>query len=187
MKHRLPLLGLLAAVSGLLTSCLLPKPQADPVRYFTLGGLAGTMPAASGAQVRPVQLAGHLRNRALAVRIAEHEVIYLEAVNWAEPLDAALTRILRNRLSDAGRSITVTVEVQRFELVRSAGNSVQLTATYTLQPAEAGKAAAQRGVFTAPAHAWDGKDYGVLIGLMRHAANELGDTLAGALAAAENR
>ena len=175
---RYSVLGLLSSVLWFSTGCnLLPEQQADPVRHFTLGTLAGVAPAANGAQVRPVLLAGHLRNRALAVRVAEHEVIYLEAVNWAEPLDAALTRILRARLAATGGGKAVTVEVQRFELVRFEGNRVQLTATYTVQPVVGGPTA---GVFTASPRPWDGKDPGVLVGLLRHAADELGDALAAA-------
>ena len=105
-------------------------------------------------------------------------------MDWAEPLDAALTRILRARLAATGGGKAVTVEVQRFELVRFEGNRVQLTATYTVQPVVGGPTAARRGVFTASTRPWDGKDPGVLVGLLRPAADELGDALADALAAA---
>ena len=63
-------------------------------------------------------------------------------------------------------------------------NSVQLAATYTLVPAEGGKEAAQHGVFTSSPRTWDGKDPGVLVGLLRDAAGELGDAIAVALTAA---
>lgn len=173
---------LLALSSLLLSSCNLPQPQADTVRFFTLGGGAvAAAPAANATQVRPVQLAGHLQGRSMAVRVGEHEVIYLEDVHWAERLDASLTKLLQARLGAVGGGATVTVEVSRFELVRSEGNSVQLAATYTLLPAGAGKDAAQRGVFTSSARAWDGKDPGVLVGQMREAAGELGEALAAAL------
>ncbi len=172
----------LAAASLLLVSCNLPQPRADTVRYFTLGGAAGAAPAATGTRVRPVQLAGHLHGRKMAVRIGEHEVAYLDEVCWAEPLDEAITQLLRTRLGAVGGGATVTVAVQRCELVRSEGNSVQLTATYMIVPEDGDKAAAQRGAFTATPRQWDGKDYGALAGLLHAAVGELGDAIAVALA-----
>lgn len=165
----------------LLASCNLPQPQADTVRYFTLGSPAGTNPVAAGTPVRPVQLAGHLHGRKMAVRVGEHEVIYLEDVRWAEPLDEAITQLLRSRLGAAGGGATITVQVQRCELVRSEGNSVQLAATYELVPADGDKTAGQRGAFAATPRAWDGKDYGGLVGLLAAAVGDLGDAIAAAL------
>lgn len=161
----------------LLASCNLPQPQADPVRHFTLSGPAATV--ADGATVRPVQLAGHLRGRAMAVRVGENEVIYLEEVRWAEPLDDAIGQLLRARIGAAGAGRTITVSMRRCELVRSEGNSVQLAATFTITSAGS---AAQPGAFTASSRTWDGKDYSALVSLIREAVNELGDALATAVA-----
>ena len=173
----------LSAFSFLLSGCGLPQPQVDTVRRFTLGGEIGAEPVANATQVRPVNLAGHLHRRSMAVRVAEHELAYLDEVRWAEPLDTALTRILQTRLASVGGGATVTVNIERFELVRYAGNSVQLEASYTILPAGAPKDAAQRGVFTSSARTWDGKDPGDLVGLLHDAAVELGDALAAAVAA----
>lgn len=174
-------LGLLTAYCLLLASCNLPTPQADMTRHFTLSGPAGAPPVANATQVRPVLLAGHLHGRAMAVRISENEVIYLEDVHWAEPMDQAITQLLRNRLGAVGSGATVTVQVQRCELVRSAGNRIQLAATYSILPADGDKLAPQRGAFTASPRTWDGKDYGALVGLLRDAVGELGDAIAAAL------
>jgi hypothetical protein len=76
---------------------------------------------------------------------------------------------------------TVSVQIQRCELVREEGNSVQLAAAYTILPADADKAAARRGVFTSGPRTWDGKDYGVLVGQLRDAVGELGDAIATAV------
>jgi len=166
----------------LLSSCnLLPQPQADTVRHFTLSGPAGAAPVENATQVRPVQVAGHLHGRVMAVRIAENEVTYLEDVQWAEPLDAAITQSLRARLGSVAGGGTVTVQVQRCELVRFEGNGVQLAATYSIVPANGDKAAPQRGAFAATPRTWDGKDYGALVGLLRDAVGELGDAIAAAL------
>jgi hypothetical protein len=167
----------LSAFSLLLAACnVLPTPQADTVRHFTLSGPVAT--AADGAVVRPVQLAGHLRGRVMAVRIAANEVIYNEDVRWAEPLDDALTQSLRARLGAAGAGRVITVQIQRCELVRSEGNSVQLAATYTITTPDG---TASHGAFSASPRAWDGQDYGTLVGLISAAVTELGDALAAAV------
>lgn len=169
-------LSILAAC-GLLTSCnVLPQPQVDAVRHFTLSGPVGEV--AGTVTVRPVQLAGHLRSRAMAVRIGENEVDYLQDVRWAESLDDAITQLLRARLASVPGGGSVSVTVQRCELVRFAGNDVQLSATYVIRPDGADPAPAKRGAFTASPRSWDGRDYGDLIALLRQAVEELGDAIA---------
>jgi uncharacterized lipoprotein YmbA len=184
-KHRFRLLALrasLSALSLLLGGCsILPEPQADPTRYFTLSGAAAGVPAADALMVRPVRLAGHLRNRNMAVRVSENEVVYLDEVRWAEPLDEAITQVLRNRLRPVGGGGAVVVQIQRCELVRSDGNTVQLSATYALAPAGGGDG--QPGTFTATPRAWTGGDHGALVGLIQAAVNELADAIAAAAAA----
>ena len=115
--------------------------------------------------MRPVRMAGHLRNRDMAVRVSDNEVIYLEDVRWAEPLDEAITQLLRQRLRQVAGDAVVTVQVQRCELVRPAGNSVQVTATYTISGGDA--ASARTGAFTASPRQWDGKDPATLVSLLR--------------------
>ena len=171
----------LSSVLCLLAACNLAQPQADTVRNFTLSSPAAMAPVAGATQVRPVQLAGHLHGRPMAVRVAEHEVIYLEDVRWAEPLDEAVTQLLRARLGAVGGGATVTVTVARCELVRAEGNSVQLAATYTITRAGADPAAAERGAFIATPRPWDGKDYSGVVGLLHGAVTELGDALAAAV------
>jgi uncharacterized lipoprotein YmbA len=168
-----------AALMGI-AGCNLPQPQADTTRFFTLGSAVSAAPVANATQVRPVQVAGHLHGRAMAVRVGENEVIYLEDVRWAEALDGAITQLLRARLGAVAGGATVSVLVQRCELVRSSGNRVELAATYTITPAEGDKAPAQHGVFAATPRTWDGRDYGALVGQMREAVGELGDAMAAA-------
>lgn len=169
------------AVLLALAGCNLPQPQADTVRYFTLGGPVVTVPVANATQVRPVQVAGQLHGRSMAVRVGEHEVIYLEDVRWAESLDGAITQLLRSRLATVPGGATVSVQVQRCELVRSEGNTVQLVATYSILPADGDKAALRENIFTATPRAWDGKDYGALVGLLHDAVGDLGDAIAAAV------
>lgn len=167
---------LLVPCSLLLTACsILPEPQADPVRHFTLSGPLGAAPAVDAPTVRPVRVAGHLRNRSLAVRVSENEVVYRADVRWAEPLDEAITQVLRNRLQSLGGGAVVNVQVQRCELVRSAGDQVQLTATYTITP-RSGES--RPGSFAATPRTWSEGDPGDLVGLIQVAVNEFADALA---------
>ena len=169
----------LSALSFFLASCNLPAPQADTVRYFTLSGPVAA--AADGATVRPVQLAGHLRNRSMAVRVSPNEITYNEDVRWAEALDDAITQLLRARVGAVGAGSVITVQIQRCELVRAEGDSVQLAATWTIftSASDAG-GGARHGSFTSSPRTWDGKDYGTLVSEIRDAVNELGDALAAA-------
>jgi uncharacterized lipoprotein YmbA len=172
-------LGLLLGVVG----CnMLPSPQSDVVRFFTLSSSTGAPAAvAEGTTVRPVQLDGHLRNREMAVRVAENELIYLDDVRWAEPLGDAVTQMLRARLRSIGGNAVVTVQVQRCELVRFQSNAVQLVATYAIRfPGE--DVGTRQGVFTASPRTWNAKEYGNLVGLLRDEVGELGEVIAAALA-----
>lgn len=174
---RLALRAPLSAASLLLAACkILPEPQADPVRNFTLSGPVSL--AGEGATVRPVQIAGHLRGRAMAVRVAANEVVYEENARWAESLDDAITQLLRARLGGAGAGRVVSVQVQRCELVRNEGNSVQLAATYTITAPDG---TTKHGAFSASPRTWSGGDYGALVGQLREAIGELGDALAEAV------
>jgi uncharacterized lipoprotein YmbA len=167
----------LSALSLFLAGCnVLPQPEADTVRHFTLSAPAAT--AADGAMVRPVQLAGHLRGRLMAVRVAANEVVYNEDVRWAEPLDDAITQVVRARIGPAGAGSVVTVHVQRCELVRHEGNSVQVAATYVITAKDG---SVQRGTFTSTPRTWEGSDPGVLVGQIRDSVGELGDAIAAAL------
>lgn len=169
-------LCLLSSVLWLSTGCnLLPEQQTDPVRHFTLSGPAGAPAVTDAVRVRPVQLAGHLRNRSVAVRVSENEVTYLDDARWAEPLDEALTQVLRNRLRSVGGGSVVAVQVQRCEPVRAEGNTVQFAATYTVTPPSG---PVRSGTFAATPRVWDGRDHGALVGLLRDAATELADAVA---------
>jgi len=176
---------LLTSVLCFLPGCgsLLPEPQPDNTRYFTLSSPPAGAALGGGATVRPVRLAGHLHRRTLAVRVAEHEIAYLEDLQWAEALDDAITQILRTRLAGVGAGSTIIVQVDRCELLRYDGNRVEVAASYTIFPPASSTAGAEpkRGNFTSSPRTWDGKNYGMLVGEIRAAVDELGDTLAAAI------
>ncbi len=168
----------------LLTACpsVLPQPQADVTRHFTLASPIKSAAVTDGTRVLPVQVAGYLRSRAMAVRISENEVIYLDEVVWAEPLADGITQTLRNRLSVVASDADVSVQIQRCELDRSAGNTVQLIATYSITSGGSAGLVTRRGLFTASARTWDGKDHGKLVAQLREAVDELADRLVSQLA-----
>lgn len=182
----------ISAVLGLAGCNILPEPQKDTVRYFTLS--TPTMqpgddqaPAAKdhaengGTTVRPVQIAGHLRERSMAVRVAENEIIYLDEVRWAQPLADAITNLLRERLSHVGGNNVVTVQIHNCELLRFKGNTVELSATWEIVALGGGQQ--QRGDFTSATRTWDGKDYRDLVDELRGTVEDLGDAIAAAIAA----
>lgn len=177
--RRLALGAQLSALGLFFAACNLPQPQADVVRNFTLSSPAAAAPVAEATQVRPVMVAGHLHGRPMAVRVAEHEVVYLEDVRWAEPLDEAITEMLRARLGSVGGGALVSVMVSRAELVRFEGNRVQVAATYAIT--RAGSPTVERGAFTATPRAWDGRDYSGVVALLHDEVAELGDAIAAAV------
>jgi len=166
---------LLAPCALLLAACSLPTPQSDSVRHFTLSGPRDAAAVADAVSVRPVRLAGHLRSRAMAVRVSENEIVYLEDMRWAEPLDEAITQILRNRLRQVGGGASVSVQVQRCEVDRSAGDRVLVAATYTITPS---KGEPHTGVFSSSPRTWSGGKHAELVGLLREAVTELAEAVA---------
>lgn len=161
----------------LLGACSLPQAQVDTVRHFTLAGPTTTAAVIDGTRVQPVQVAGHLRNRTMAVRVAGNEVIYLDDVVWAESLADGITQSLRNRLAAISSEAVVSVQIQRCELDRSAGNTVQLVCTYSIVTGGSGSPVETRGLFTATPRTWDGKNHGDLVALVSEAVGELADRL----------
>jgi uncharacterized lipoprotein YmbA len=96
----------LALLALLLGACSLLAPRPDVSRYFVLGGGAPlaegpAAPAAAGFTVGlgPVRLAEYLRRPELLTRTSETEIRPSRRDRWAEPLDAALPRVLAEELA----------------------------------------------------------------------------------------
>lgn len=175
----------LALSSLLLSGCSLPTiepARADTVRYYVLAGTAGLQFEAGGVHVRPVRVPAYLQSRLLAVRLAENEVRYAADAHWAEPLEAALTQLLRAKVKapvGGAGEITVQVLVQQCEGAVGSDNGVRFAATFEISTGEK-NATTTRHEFTAAPRAWDGKNYAVLAAGLRAAAGELADTISAA-------
>jgi uncharacterized protein len=195
-------LALLAGAAG--GGCsILPRPEPDPTRYFVLESAA---PAAASAErpappvaVAPVTLtAGYLTStRSLVVRRAGNEIRYEDFARWAEPLDAGVARVLRERIPGAvplrpGRPVLAGTAsagpmIVRVEVVRCEGRLggegdgvAYFAATYEISDGSGGDGAV-RGTFTDDARAWDGRDPARLAALLGEAVGALAAEIAARL------
>lgn len=186
-RFRLPLLATLPCVAALLLlpACsLLPKPKADPTRYYTLSvpsAVETATPNHTGALrlgLRKIELSPYLNKGLLVVRSNENEVNFDDYERWAEPLDAAISRILHSTLQadprvarvttpplglDEERDFDLIVRVRRADGLRlETGKGVRFVAIIEVHSTGAGNEILAQRTFTAPDIAWDGKDYNAL-------------------------
>jgi uncharacterized lipoprotein YmbA len=195
-RHHNPLLRTFArcAALGLLAiaGCnIVPPAQEDTTRYFVLSDnglpavVAGEAPAAGTLRIglRTVRLEGYLKGRQMIVRNGANEVRFEDFRRWAEPLDTAITRIVRSRLLsgpavaqvyaepfpfDQERDYDVSIEVSRFEgAVDANGKFVaSLAATIEISTTGANSRVVSRRGFEAPVREWDGADFDHLAELL---------------------
>ncbi len=189
-----PLLLAAAAVlaAGLLGGCsLLPAPRPDPTRHFLL---ESSPPAAAAPGVRlglrPVEVPAYLRGKAMVVRAGGNEARVLPEARWAEPFEAGLGRVLRDRLAagaavraypfpaSAERDFDVTIVVSAAE---GGDDGVRFAATFEVVRPSDGAVVARRA-YVAPVAAWEG-DPGRLAAQLSVAAAGLATEILGALPA----
>ncbi len=180
-------LGGWVVVGALLTGCGLPKiepARPDTTRYYVLAGTTGLQFEGTGVHVKPVRVPAYLQSRLLAVRLADQEVHYAEAAQWAEPLDAGITQLLRAKVKPpaGGGDVTVQVLVQQCEGAVGNGGGVFFAATFEVGTSEKDSVPV-RHAFTAQPRPWDGKDYSGLAAGLRDAVSELADAISAALSA----
>jgi uncharacterized lipoprotein YmbA len=174
---------------GLLAACnVVPPPSDDPTRYFILSDPAGAAvqaPAAGAALIglKEIHLESYLKRREIVVRTGDNEVQFRDFSRWAEPLESAITRVLRLRLLEAPEvaqvytapfppdfepDYEVSIDVRRCE--GSAASSGRFVASFeaTIEVATTGSAphVVSRKLFSAPDAAWDGKDFDRLANLL---------------------
>ena len=184
----------LCAAIGLLAiaGCnVVPPAQEDATRYFVLSG--AELPALAAVQaptgtlrigVKTVRLESYLNRKEMVVRTGANEVRFEDYRRWADPLDAAVTRIVRSKLLaapqvaqvfaepfpfDQARDFDVSIEIVRFEGALGADGkySASLAAVVEISTTGAGSRIVSRKLFEAPAQAWDGEDFNRLAQLLR--------------------
>jgi uncharacterized lipoprotein YmbA len=185
---------LVLAPLWLVTGCnLLPEPAPDNARYYVLTARDGTAAAPEADQprvgLRPVEIASYLRNKAVAERRGASEVSFSRDARWAEPLEAGITRILRERIAtrvrvaahpfpaQAERDFDVTVRVLAAD-GREGGVNFEAVFEITRAGGEGGWLV--RRNFRAAGSAWDG-DYGRLAAVLGEAVAALADEIVAAL------
>jgi uncharacterized lipoprotein YmbA len=194
MSHSKIRLPALCAALGLLASAgcnVVPPPQADSTRFFVLSGSELPLLAAAQAPagtlrigIRTVRLESYLDHKEMVVRTGANEIRFEDFRRWADPLDSALTRIVRSRLLlapavaqvyaepfpvDQARDFDVAIDVIRFEGAAGADGkySASMAAVIEISTAGPGSKIVSRKLFEAPADGWDGKDFDRLAALLR--------------------
>jgi uncharacterized lipoprotein YmbA len=203
-RRFLPAWALMAVAATVLGGCqLLPVATADATRFFVLTG-----PTASGLSVahtggrlqvglKAVEMPAYLRaTKSMVVRDGANEIRYQDYARWAEPLEAGVLRILKERLlaspevrgvdahpmrGDVTRDYDVAVRIIRCEGAAGSDDVARFSASYEIVAADgSGKVVASR-TFTAPETAWNGKDFGALATLLSEGVTALGAQIAGDL------
>lgn len=182
---------------------ILPEPVEDPTRYYVLG--AGPTVTESGTTtpkgnlrlgLRSVELPLYLRNnRTIVVRTGSNEIRYQDFARWAEPLDLAVQRALRDRLlaneavagaevppfsTEVTRDFDLTVRVLQCEGgVDARGHQgVQFSAAYEILDQHNGGRVVLRKTFSAPTADWDGTHFAALAAQLSTAVAALADDIA---------
>jgi len=107
--------ALLAAT--LFAGCnVLPEAQPDTTRHYVLEARVdrtGELPIdASRIGLRPVEVPAYLRQKTIVVRSGENELSYARDARWAEPLEAGITRVLREHLAAEAQVVSYPFPVQ---------------------------------------------------------------------------
>ena len=192
--------GLLSSVIGFLAAgCSLPQAQPDLTRYFVLTSrLARADDSAATPSekrwrigLRAVEVPAFLRNKAMLVRLNRNEVRFMEDARWAEPLDAAITRVLREDLdlhphvsrvamltatSEQARDFDVMVHVLRCEGGRD-GDVARFRVRLEILSPDANNQIRAGEVFSTEIPGWNGKDYGQLAQKLSEAVEALSERI----------
>jgi len=199
---RIASLGLFAWTAG----CnVLPPPTEDSTRYFLLSERAaanegGRVAGSGGLRIglKPVMMAGYLKNREIVVRRGANEISFRDNARWAEPLDSSIARLIRGALLKAPsvgdvlvppfplegeRDYDVDVQVLRCEgsTAAAGGGVASFSAIVDIKTAGAVPRTVVHHVFTAPETAWNGRDYGQLAGLLSDSVAQLAGDVAASI------
>ena len=201
LRRRLPV----ACVLWLAGCNVLPAPSADSTRFYVLTGpaaVAGVSGPAGRLRIglKNVQIADYLKAPTPAVRRGANELTFPDANRWAEPLDAGIGRVLRATLEnaptvavvytrpfpfEADRDYDIAVTVTRCEGTTAGSHpGARFAAIVEISTAGATSHLVAHRVFAPEAAAWDGRDYGRLVGLLSEQIGALGQEIVAELPAA---
>ena len=180
-------LPVFAAALLLSAGCtLLPEARPDPTRFYVLTGASSPVLAAgatTAVQLRPIEVAGYLRNRPMVVRRGVSEIEFREHARWGEPLEQGISRVLSAELRTRGVNVVpaaagvaaLTLRVHACE--GGADGAVLFRAGWEI----AGGAAPAAGEFSPRDLRWDGKSEGSLAAQLSAAVAALAEELAPAV------
>lgn len=204
MKPSIAFFPRVAAVAALVlvtSGCsLLPEPKADPTKFFVLGpplAAAGEVARVAGAPVlvlRPIEVAGYLRNPPLVVRRGDHEIEFREYARWGEALEQGVARMLGAGLRARGVAVEPAagrlpagperqLTVRLLACEGTADGGVRFRATWEItRPGEA-SGVGVGGECRAEGLAWDGKNEAQLVARLSEAVAALAGEIATAAGA----
>ncbi|UPG72062.1 PqiC family protein [Roseomonas gilardii subsp. gilardii] len=183
------------AATGMLAGCASPSPA-----YYRLSALPGPALPGRGRQIqlRRVGIPGYLDRPGLVRAREGGRLAVADAESWAEPFGDMVTRVLAGNLAlrlpedsvaaegDALRmpaNILAEVQIQRFEA--GPDGVVDLTAQVAVHPRNREAAGSRTLRFRVPSGAGSGTgpDAPGVVAAMDQALGQLGDSLAGMIAA----
>jgi uncharacterized lipoprotein YmbA len=210
LRGRRPWLGLGFALCAGVSGCnVIPAAQTDPTKFYVLSAPAAgpsESTAASGDHplhavrigLKNVDVATYLKDPPIVVRSGSNQVAPQDYARWAEPLQAGLTRLLREQLAQSGR--VSRIDVQPFPLDQELDYVVSVSILHCEGAAGGadGKAArfeasirvtrggvtpeiVARKISGAPNTAWDGHDFDALARLLSADVQGLGEAILAAL------
>jgi len=181
--RRFPLArAVLAVVTLPFAGCsILPEPRPDPTRFFVLPAeVAATAPVVTAVTLRPIEVAGYLRNRPMVVRRGASEIEFREHARWGEPLEQGVARVLSAGLRARGMNVVPAGAAAPVLAVRvlacegAADGTVIFRATWELT----GGTAPSVGDFSASGLRWDVKSEASLASQLGAAVLALADEIA---------
>jgi uncharacterized lipoprotein YmbA len=175
-------------------ACSLPQAQPDLTRYFLLNEVThrGAVEEVVGEPprivLRPVNVPDYLRGRIMQVRVGDNELRFIDIARWAEPLEAGMTRVLREDLSQRPARVRVvpgaadehefdiTVNLRRCEGVLPEGTA-RLAARIEIFSAGVDPELVSQSDFSLDVPGWDGTDYGQLAKKLSDGADALAERI----------
>ena len=202
----LPALLAVAVSLGALSGCALLQPRPDSTKFYlltpaTVAAQAPPINPGAGLKIglRAVEVPTYLRTKKMVVRAGRNEILYSEFDRWAEPLDEAIARVVKEALgstdkvdrvalnSQGGDTLDyeVRIRVLACEGARGGGgaDSIRLAMSWEIQPSGTNGAALKRGGFRAAPADWEGKDYARLAWQLGKGIGEAAQALAADLVA----